>query len=117
MLDRSDFPAGFDGVEDQIGVYTLSLEMGSWRLLQVKPSGETWERSGTYMVEAGRRLLLTDRNDTDCFGTVMSATWSQRGMSLSFSNVRTTVTPTCGRRGLIVARGMLASHPWSAVVV
>ena len=116
-LDRSDFPDGFDSVEDQIGVYTLSLEMSSWRLLQVKPSGETRERSGTYRVGAGRRLLFTDRNDPGCFGTVISANWSQTGKSLSFRNVRTTVTPTCGRRGLIVARGTLASHPWSTVVV
>jgi len=62
-LDRSDFPLDLAHVEDQIGVYTLSLEMGSWRLLQVKPSGETREKSGTYSVDAEGRLLLTDRND------------------------------------------------------
>lgn len=91
--------------------------MGSWRLLQVKPSGETREKSGTYSVDAEGRLLLTDRNDPDCFGTVISANSSQTRASLTFRNVRTTVTPTCGRRGLIVARATLASHPWSAVVV
>jgi hypothetical protein len=116
-LHRGDFPAGLADLEEQLGVYTLSLEMGSWRLLQVKPSGEIWERSGTYRVDAGRRLLLTDRNDPGCFGTVISANWSQTGRSLSFRNDRTTGTPPCGFRGPIVARATLVSHPWSTVVV
>lgn len=115
-LSRDDFPAGFGKVEDHVGVYTLSLEMGKWRLFQVLPSGDTGEQSGGYRVDGGR-LLMTDRSDPDCFGTVMSANWSQTGSSLSFRNVRTTTTPTCGRRGLIIARAMLASHPWSRVVV
>ena len=115
----SDFPPGYEAAEDRIGVYTLSLEMGRWRLFQLKPSGETWETSGTYRVGPGRRLFLTDRGDPGCYGMAMSANWSRAGTLLSFSNARATMTPTCepGASNTMRARGLLASRPWSSVVV
>jgi WD40 repeat protein len=116
---RGDFPPGFNGAKDQLGVYTLSLGMGTWRLFQLMPSGDTWETSGTYRVGPGRRLVLTDRSDPECYGVVMSARWSLNGTSLSFRNARETVTPRCGPQAFnnTSARGLLTSRQWSAVVV
>ena len=91
----SDFPPGYEAAEDRIGVYTLSLEMGRWRLFQLKPSGRTWETSGTYRVGPGRRLFLTDRGDP---GSAWSGDVGElvSGWHVALvRNARATMTPTC----------------------
>ena len=103
-------------VRSHEGDYTLSITGGRWRLHREGENGNTDVTLGTYAV-SDDRIMFTEGADPWCFGRTMTATWDLRGMQLAFSDITSTVTPTCGPQTVSDAllRTVYGAHPWQRV--
>ncbi|MGH2655199.1 MAG: protein kinase domain-containing protein [Actinomycetota bacterium] len=103
-------------VRSHEGDYTLSMTGGRWRLHREGENGSTQVTFGTYAVSEDR-VTFTEGADPWCFGRTMTATWDLRGMQLAFSDITSTVTPTCGPQTVSDAllRTVYGTHPWQRV--